>query len=260
MPEALRLALTTLTVLPVRGPGRLDRRTAGHAMELAPLVGLVLALLTSGLVHALRMGGAPDLLAAAVAVGLLALLTRGLHLDGLADVADGLGSYRDPAGTRAVMKAPDTGPLGISVLVLVLLTQVAALTAAFDQHRGTASLVVAVMTGRVAITWACTRAPAATEQGLGALVARTARPAATAAWVVALAVLAAAALGTQSDAPGSTTGRAVLALASVALGLAAAKALQAHLVRRVGGITGDVLGALCEVATTVALLVLALTP
>jgi adenosylcobinamide-GDP ribazoletransferase len=259
VPDALRLALTTLTVLPVKGTARLDRRTAGHAMELAPLVGLGLALLTSALVHLLRVAGAPDLLAAVVAIGLLALMTRGLHLDGLADVVDGLGSYRDPEGTRAVMKAPDSGPLGIAALVLVLVTQVAALTAAVDQHRGTASLAVAVVTGRVAITWACTRAPAATDQGLGALVASTVRPAITSAWTAVLAATGALVLAADPDATGSAAGRAVLALTAVVVGLAGARALQSHLVRRVGGITGDVLGALSEVATTIALVVLALS-
>jgi adenosylcobinamide-GDP ribazoletransferase len=259
VPDALRLALTTLTVLPVRG-GRVDRRTAGRAMELAPLVGLVLALLTALAVHLLRMIGAGRFVAAVVAVALLALLTRGLHLDGLADTVDGLGSYKDPEGTRAVMKKPDTGPLGISALVLVLLAQVAAVASVIAQHRGTASLCIAVVTGRVAVTWACARAPAATAEGLGALVAGSVRPLVTGLWVALTVIGGAVALAADPDATGGRGSRAVLAAAAVLVALAASRLLRTHLVRRVGGITGDVLGALCEVATTLALLVLALSP
>jgi adenosylcobinamide-GDP ribazoletransferase len=260
VPDALRLALTTLTVLPVKGETRVDRRTAGRAMELAPLVGLGLALVTAAAVLVLRALGAEHLVAAVCAVALLALLTRGLHLDGLADTVDGLASYRDPEGTRAVMKTPDTGPLGITALVLVLLAQVAALTTAFGEHRGTVSLCAAVLAGRVAVTLACSGAPAAAPEGLGAMVAATARPRVAWAWAVAAVVATAAALAADPTATGSGAGRALLGAVAVVVALAVAHLLRTHLVRRVGGITGDVLGALSEVTTTVVLLVLSLSP
>ena len=258
MPDGLRLALTTLTVLPVRPPERLDRTTAGRAMELAPVVGLVLGLLAGAVVFGSRLLGAPHLLAAALGIAALALLTRGLHLDGLTDLVDGLASYRDPEGTRAVMKAPDTGPLGVAALVLVLLVQAAALTSAIDQHRGTLSLLVAVVTGRVVITAACTRTPAATPDGLGALVAGSVRPAVARAWVVGAVVMAGAVLAWDPDAVHTALLRAVLGAGAVVGGVLVARLLRAHATRRIGGLTGDVLGALTEVATTVALVVLAL--
>jgi len=254
----LRLALTTLSVLPVRGPEQLDRRTAGRAMALAPFVGLVLGGLAGAAVLAVRVLGAPDLLAAAVGIGALALLTRGLHLDGLADLTDGLASYRDPEGTRAVMKKPDVGPLGISALVLVLVTQVAALASAIDQHRGTLSLLLAVASGRLAMTAACTRTAAAAPDGLGALVARTVSRGVTTAWAVGLSAAFAVAMLLDPDATDGSAVPAVLAAAAVAAALAAALLVRRHAERRVGGLTGDVLGALGEVATTAALLVLAL--
>lgn len=258
MPDALRLALTTLTVARLRGPERLDRRTAGRAMALAPLVGLGLALVAAGVVYVLRVYSAPDPLAAALDVALLALLTRGLHLDGLVDVVDGLASYRDPEGTREVMKRADAGPLGVAALVLVLLVQVTALSSAVGQHRGTLSLCVAVMTGRLAMTAACVRVPAAAAQGLGALVAGTVRAGVTSVWCVLLAVGGAAALASDPDATRTPWLRGTLAVLAVVLGLLVARGVRAHVVRRVGGLTGDVLGALNEVATTVALVVLAL--
>lgn len=250
MAEGLRLALTTLTVLPVRGPVAVDRRTAGSAMTLAPLVGLLLGLVAAGVLEgAARVSG--DLLAAALAVAVLALLTRGLHLDGLADTADGLASYRSPERALAVMRSPETGPLGIAVLVLALLVQVAALQACLADDRGATALVLAVVTARLAVTAACTPStPAASPTGLGSAVAGTVRPAA--AVLIALVVAAAAAgVGLLSG-----PAEAVQAVVAVGLGLLAARALLRHAVRRLGGVTGDVLGALVETTTVVVLVVL----
>lgn len=258
MPDGLRLALTTLTVARVRGPRALDRRTAGQAMELAPFVGLLLGLVAALLVFAVRRAGGGDLLAAVVGVAALALLTRGLHLDGLADLTDGLGSYRDPEGTRAVMKAPDVGPLGLVAVVLSLLVQVAALDACLRHGRGTASLVLAVVTGRVVIAVACSSPASATPAGLGALVAQTVRRPVAATWVLVAGALGAAYAVVDPDGRGDDRQRAVANAVAVLVAVGVTQWLQHHAVRRVGGVTGDVLGALCEVATTVVLLVLAL--
>lgn len=258
MPDGLRLALTTLTVAPVRGPRAVDRRTAGQAMELAPLVGALLGLVAAAGVYGVRLAGASDLLAAAVGVSLLALLTRGLHLDGLADLADGLGSYRDPEGTRAVMKAPDVGPLGLVTVVLSLLMQVAALQSCLQQGRGTASLVLAVLTGRVVVAVACSGPAAATPDGLGALVARTVRRPVAVTWVLLAAALGAAYAVVDPDGVGDHRRHAVLGAVAVLVAVGLTQWLQRHAVRRVGGLTGDVLGAVSEVATTAVLLVLAL--
>jgi adenosylcobinamide-GDP ribazoletransferase len=110
--------------------------------------------------------------------------------------------------------------------------------------RGAAALIAAVVTGRLALTWACRRGVAAARpDGLGALVAGSVRPAIPAA--TTLAVLAAAVAAVVVSAVtviGEPLGW-TLPLAVVA-GLAAAFVLERHAVRRLGGITGDVLGAL----------------
>ena len=247
MSDGLRLAFTTLTVLPVRGPAVLDRQTAGAAMSLAPLVGLLLGLAAAGLLVGLDgLTSGPPLLAAAAAVALLGALTRGLHLDGLADLADGLGSYAGPERTRQVMKQPDVGALGLSAVVLVLLVQVAALLACLSAGRGALALVLAVVGGRLAVSLACTPGtPAASPGGLGALVAGTVRPAVPLLLAVLTTAAAAAADGV----------RPVLALAA---GLLAARLLRRHAVRRLEGVTGDVLGALVEVTTAVVLVAMSL--
>ena len=242
MPDGLRLALTTLTVARVRGPRELSRRTAGQAMALAPLVGAGLGAVAAGVLLGLRAVTGADLLPAVAAVATLAALTRGLHLDGLADTADGLASYLPAERAREVMKAPDVGALGMVTVVLALALQAAALSAA-GGHGGVAVLL-AVVTGRVAVTAACTTGvPPAAGTGLGALVAGT-----VPARVAALWLLVAVAGGAALDGPRG--GLAVLA------GLAVAAVLLRHAVRRLGGVSGDVLGALVEVTTTAALLVL----
>ena len=217
-------------------------------MRYAPLVGLLAVLAGAD-----RLTAGPPLLACALTLAVHAALTRGLHLDGLADLADGLGSYGTPERARAIMKQPDVGALGLAAVVLVLGVQVAALQACVVAGRGPTALVVALVTARVAVTAACTGVPAATAGGLGALVAETVPRG----WAPALAV-ATAALGTGlalvQDVPLLLPGLAV------ALGLGAARLVRGHAERRVGGLTGDVLGALVEVTTTVVLVVLAVSP
>ena len=256
--DGVRLSLTTLTIVRVRGPATLDRRTAAVAMGVAPLVGLALsAVLSVVLVGVDRFTTGPPLLAAALVVAGLALLTRGLHLDGLADLADGLGSYRSPEQARAVMKQPDVGALGLAAVVLVLSVQVAALVACVSAGRGVSSLVVAVVTARVAVTAACSRGvPAATSSGLGAAVAGTVPGGAALLLAVAAAAGAAGLLALETD---DGLGELVIrALLAVTLGMLVADVVRRHAVRRLGGITGDVLGALVEITTVVVLVVMAL--
>ncbi|MFG1701683.1 adenosylcobinamide-GDP ribazoletransferase [Nonomuraea sp. M3C6] len=238
--HGLRFAVGTLSVFPVRVE-RVDREVAGQAMTLAPAVGLVLGL-AAGLPLLLPW---PPLLAAALALGLLAVLTRGLHLDGLADLADGLGSGKPAAQALDIMKKSDIGPFGVMALVFTLVIQVAALAEA-----GYPALVAACVAGRLALTWACRASvPAARPGGLGAMVAGTVRPSAP--WLATLAaLLATAALGLATG-PGPGF---VLPLGLLA-GLGVALLLLRHAGRRLGGVTGDVLGALVETATAAALVV-----
>jgi adenosylcobinamide-GDP ribazoletransferase len=259
--SGLRLSVTLLTVVPLRGPVCEPRRAVvAAAMAWAPAVGLLLgAIAAAVLVVADHPLGAGSLTAAGLAVAVLALLTRGLHLDGLADLADGLGSAKPGPAALDIMRRSDIGPFGVVTLVLTLLIQVAALAHAetAGNGRGPAALIAAVVTGRLALTWACRRGVAAARpDGLGALVAGTVRPVIPA--VITLAVLAAAVAAVTVSAVviGEPLGW-TLPLA-VAAGLAAAFVLQRHAVRRLGGITGDVLGALIEVAATVTLVVAAM--
>jgi adenosylcobinamide-GDP ribazoletransferase len=252
------LAVGTFTRLPVPAPRRVTRTEAALAMALAPVVGLGLALLAGAVLLAGRYwlgGDVEPVLAAALAVASLAWLTGGLHLDGLADVADGLGSRRPAQQALEVMRRSDVGPLGVVALVVVLVLQVAALARATALGAGTESLVLAVVTARASMALACTRGiPAARPDGLGAAVAGSLPRTAAAAGVLALLALAWLSGSRDAEVGGA---RAVVA---VLVGLLLAGWLLARCVRRLGGVTGDVLGAVGEVATTMVLVVLAGSP
>lgn len=265
LPDALRLAVGTLTAVPVPAPRRVTRRVAGSAMLLAPVAALPIALLAAGALLAGDLVHLPQLACAALAVGVLAAATRGLHIDGLADTADGLASGYDRERTLTIMRSGDVGPAGVATTVLVLLVQVGCLAAlaattggpgaARHGWSGAGQLVVvvalAVLLSRCVLPLACAGGvPSARASGLGAAVAGSV-PRSLAA--VPLAVVAG--LGCPLLAwAGLSWWRAPLA------GLAAVVVTAGVVVRctrRLGGITGDVLGACVELSFTAALLTLA---
>lgn len=252
----LRLAVTLLSVVRVKGTVRTDRGVAGWAMALAPLIGLGL-----GLASALAMYASRNLLdplynsfvPALVGLSALALLTRGLHLDGLADYADGLGAGPDRVRALAAMRDSGVGAFGVATLFFVLLTEVVTLAQAVALHHGTVSLVLSAVTGRAAATLACTAGvPAAREGGLGATVAGSV-PRRRAALVV-LAVLALAVVAGRLDFDGGAFTESARAVVAVLVGLVVGALVLRRGVRRFGGITGDVLGAVVEL-TSLAVLI-----
>jgi adenosylcobinamide-GDP ribazoletransferase len=245
--DGLRMAVGTLTALPVPAPSRIDRRVAAVAMLLAPVAGLIPAVVTAAVAALADVSGSSAPLAAALAVGTLALATRGLHLDGLADTADGLTAGYERSRALDVMRRGDTGPAGAAALVLVLLVQTTALAQALDRH-GPVAVVVTVVVGRSALMLGCLRGiPAARPEGLGATVAG-AVPRVGAG--LGFAVVAAAAW--------AVTGPAGPLAVVAAMGTTGV--LLSHVVRRLGGITGDVLGACVELATATSAVALALSP
>lgn len=248
--DAWRFALGTLTVLPVRPPDQVSRELARRAMTLAPVVAIPLAA-PSALLISVAEGAFAPLLTAALVIALLAVSTRALHLDGVADTADGLGSGRPAAEALAIMRQGDLGPFGAVTLILLALVQVTALAQAIFLGRGVGVLTVALALSRLALPAAChIGIPPARPDGLGRAVAESmrTRDVVVAALVpIALTVCAVGWL----DVPLAPTVAAYLAC-----GLVVAVALrQAR--RRLGGVTGDVLGAVAELTFTAALVALA---
>jgi adenosylcobinamide-GDP ribazoletransferase len=247
MPDGLKLAFGTLTAIPVPAPARIDRQVAGRAMILAPLTQLPLAALLLLWGWAVREAPVPPLVAASLTLVLITLATRGMHLDGLADTADGLSASYDRAKALEVMRRGNIGPSGVAAVVLVLLVDAAALTTLLTTLSGVALVALSVLASRHLLAWACsTPVPSARTEGLGATVSGTVSP--PVAGLVFVLLLGLSALVTRWSGPGWWTGPVVVAAAAVGGVVVIRRAT-----RRLGGITGDVLGAVIEVSLAVAL-------
>ncbi|MFF6989925.1 adenosylcobinamide-GDP ribazoletransferase [Streptomyces sp. NPDC010273] len=250
-PDGLRFAFGTLTVLPVTVT-RWDREAARAGMLVAPVVGVVVGGCAAGLGLLLLLLGASPLLAAVGSVAVPAVLTRGLHLDGLADTADGLGSGKPAEDALRIMKQSDIGPFGVLALVFVVLGQVAALAQLYGDSwgRGAVGAVVSGIVARLALTLAARAGvPAARPGGLGAAVAGVV-PVRSAVWLVVGVVVVGGVCGWGLGVYG--------VVPAVVFALVVAEVLLRHCRRRFGGITGDVFGGLAETAATVAFVVLSL--
>jgi adenosylcobinamide-GDP ribazoletransferase len=235
-------------------------------MTFAPLVGAVLALVTGTVLAFLTQGlffsgpwaAISPVLAAALTLALLAILTRAMHLDGLADTADGLGSGKSAVAALDIMRSGDVGPFGVITLVFTLLIQVAALAQLTSAGVGPLALALSLVVSRLVLPVVCSRGiPAARPEGLGQVVADSVGKgqlllaiAFAGVSVVVLAVLTSVVLDVAVDA---IVGPSALSV----LGLLAGGALCAWCVRRLGGVTGDVMGACVEVTFTATLVVLA---
>lgn len=215
-------------------------------MSLAPLVALVLAAICGLPLLISHDRAVIALLLSIVTFALLAWATRALHLDGLADTADALGSGKPAAAALEIARKSDIGPFGVISLIFTLLIQIAAVASLPEAREAYFAFVIAIVTSRVALTWACTRIwPAARPDGLGAVVAASVPSLIAVAWTIVAVALAWALVGSIGG-------------VSVVLGILAGIVLLVIARRRLGGITGDVLGATIEIATSATLVVLAL--
>ena len=231
-------ALGLLTTVPLP-------RAAHRAPSAATLAGFAAAgLLLGGALAGLEAALAPLLPVAprsAVLLAALALLSGGIHLDGLADCADGLLGGRTPEQRLAIMRDSRVGGFGVAAVIAVVLCEYAALSALGGPRLQ--ALVVAVTASRAATALALGISTPARADGLGHAYAVPHRAVGAA---VAVAVAAAVGWGLLG----------VRGLATVSATLLAAPAVASVARRRAGGMTGDGLGAVAELGLAVALLCL----
>lgn len=239
------IALQFLTRIPVPVVGQFSDQAQAQSLLYYPLVGLVIGCL-------LIIAPFPDSTAALSAALLLTLwtaITGGLHLDGLADSADAwAGGAADPERTLAIMKDPASGPLGVTALLLVLLIKFAGIYE-LVLHAQTWQLLLPPVLGRTAIILLLLSTPYVRRHGLGSKMS-TLMPRKKA---IATLLIVFAAIGW------------ILGPSSFWLlsGLLATGGFLRHIMcQRIGGTTGDTLGALVEIieATSLALLVIIYLP
>lgn len=235
--RGLAAAVAFLTRLPIGRVAVLDGADVARGAAAFPLVGAAIGAAmggtAEGLVHVL-----PPLAAAGVALTVGAALTGALHLDGLADTADGLASGRERA--LAIMRDHSIGAYGASALALDLIVKAAALAGLATHRHALWPAVTAAALARTAPVTLAAALPAVRDDGAGASFAeRVSRPGASIAVLLAVAIAVAA------------TRLHGLELAAIAA--AATIALGAFFIHWLGGVTGDLLGAATELVETIVL-------
>lgn len=256
--DGLRLAWGTLTALPGPAPRRVDRPVARVAMSTGWLVVLPVMAAATAAGWGLTLLGIPALAAGLATVALVQGATRAIHADGLADTADGLGSGRPAEQALEIMRRGDVGPMGAVALVLVLGLQAVLVADLLPRPGGWVLAALALATGRLALASACsTPIPSARPDGLGAAVAGSVPT-----WLVTALSLALFLGGmVVTDVLAATVGSDVPRHAwawGFILGTVATMATVGAAIRRLGGITGDVLGAAVELMSLGLLLGLAI--
>lgn len=244
--KALLSAVGLLTVLPVPG-SRFERRSAPAMMLWAPVAVMPIAIVVAAVSWYARVLQAPALVAGLIGLAVLALGTRALHLDGLADTVDGFGAGWDRQRALSIMHSGDIGPMGTVALIIVAGLQAYGYGTLAADPPGALVVAVIICLSRTALAICCTRpVPSARPDGLGATVAGSVSvPAVVIIGLVSVVVLAG--VGILHRGP---SGAQVGVIAGLA-GYAGCLVLVRHAVRRLGGVTGDVMGAAVEITATI---------
>jgi len=231
------IALQFLTVLPIELKTMPTAQQNGRAILFYPLVGLIIGgilFLISCLLVKL-----PLLLLAAIIMILWVWLTGGLHLDGLADTADAwVGGFGDKLRTLQIMKDPSCGPIGVLSLVIICLLKLVLIYVLIEQHQ-TLFLVFVPVLGRVAPSILFLTTPYVREKGLGRSL--TDHLPKTASWIITAIVLLLALYWEWQG------------LIAIICFLISLVYLRHLFIKRIGGITGDTVGAAMELSETVLL-------
>jgi adenosylcobinamide-GDP ribazoletransferase len=245
MMKPLLAAMRFLTIVPLPGTWGTGEDDLARSVPWFPVIGLMFGGIAAALAWGLS-GVAPPMVTAALTVVVLLCFSGCLHMDGLADTADGLLSSRPRERILEIMKDSHTGAMGVIAIVCVLLLKFASL-ASLPADRVWAAVLLMPLAGRCAIVIHMAILPYARPDGLGAIFYR--RPSRLAAvWAACvLAVVAWSVLGPR--------GLIVWAVCMVMT-----LAISAYVYRKIGGATGDTFGAVCELIEIVPALTLAFGP
>ena len=246
--HSLAVAVGFLTILPVPRGTWSSPTPFGRAFAWFPCVGLAIGALLAGVTLGLALA-LPGALVAALVVALGVLLTGGLHLDGLMDACDGLFSVRTPEQRLAIMRDSHTGAFGVLAAICILLVKFGALSALLVEERTflLSGLLLAPALSRWAMALASICFPyGRSGESLGSSFHSTAGRFQLVA-ASASAVLITGVVCATLRAP-AWLGACALALSATTTVLLARFAL-----RRIGGLTGDVYGAINEVVEVVVL-------
>jgi adenosylcobinamide-GDP ribazoletransferase len=232
----LRRAIAFLTRLPV--PARVkDSSDLATALPWFGVVGALVGAAVGGLYALVRLA-LPPFAAAVIAFAASALLTGGFHEDGLGDVADAFGGGHDRESVARILRDSRQGTFGVIAICAAFLARVA-LLGSIPSARAWVALGAAGALSRgfaVAVMWL---APAAEGSVLGASAGAAAGTLQFATGVIVAFLLASLALGWWTA-------------AAVLLGLLVSMAMVLVAIRKLGGVNGDVLGAvqqLTEIST-----------
>jgi len=235
------IALQFLTRMPVNISRTPDDRSMAYSLAYYPLVGLIIGVLLAGISWLLK--DSPAILSAGLLLIAWVIITGGLHLDGLADSVDAwAGGFADRERTLSIMKDPNCGPAGVVAIVLLLLLKFSALYVIVETGDLTALLLAPVF-GRAVLLLLFITTPYVRVNGLA--TAMTSHLPRKLIFLVFIATLIATFFlaGT-----GSLWLMLMMLLVFVLL--------RVLMMSRIGGMTGDVAGALVEV-TEVNILVVA---
>ncbi len=247
----LTLAVTFLTGVPLKVEGDVSPGDLWGSMGWYPLVGLAMGG-AAWAVYAGLIWFLPGLVAATLVVILLELLTRGLHLDGLMDTADGILSGAPRERALEIMKDHNVGAMGVAAAVLVLVLKVAAL-GALARADAAAPLLAGWCAARTLPALNVYWWPYARSAGTGEAFTRehTPGPLQLAGGLLLAGVVVAGLAGLWAGAAGSWYAGLLTAVVAMAVALG----VQAAVAKRLGGLTGDVYGMGIELAEAAALVV-----
>ncbi len=248
IPLPLLVATGCFSRIPVRWNDDIDRSLAARALSAFPLLGALIGFVVGGIGWGIGYLTSP-LLSAAIIIALVQFLIGGTHLDGLADTADAWASIasmkdgRDRARSLEIMHQADIGPMGVIAIVIALIVQWSAL-ASLPPIWQWVAICYTLAFSRLTTVWASHRSiPPARSHGFGALFASctsTMRAGCVTIFTCALFLI----IG--SICLPEYRGYLCALLAGSIVVIVLSHLWLRRLIQRLGGVSGDIFGALIE--------------